>query len=115
MVVGHIPDTANARVKAAFTIPADRYSLDNLYTFDTLKASIKKIYQELYLYKHITLIEQYLNTNIQQMKNCIENSVFKDIKYGDAMLLAITFYLGIKQEDEGKVLRGSSEMTRFRF
>jgi hypothetical protein len=49
------------------------------------------------------------------MKNCIENSVFKDIKYGDAMLLVITFYLGIKQEDEGKVLRGSSEMTRFRF
>ena len=57
-------------------------------------------------------VQQFLQHN-KALERVFE--IFKDIKYGDAMLLAITFYLGIKQEDEGKVLRGSSEMTRFRF
>jgi hypothetical protein len=65
-VVSHIQDNQNNRYKAAFTIPADRFNLDRGYTIDTLKSAFKNIYQSLYSYKHITLIEKYLKSNVEQ-------------------------------------------------
>jgi len=65
-VVSHIQDNQNNRYKAAFTIPADRFNLDRGYTIDTLKSAIKNIYQSLYSYQHITLIEKYLKSNVEQ-------------------------------------------------
>ena len=43
-VVGHIQNSQNNRWKTAFTIPADRFNLDQEYTIDTLKSAIKNIY-----------------------------------------------------------------------
>ena len=65
-MVSHIKDNQNNRYKAAFTIPADRFNLDRGYTIDTLKSAIKNIYQSLYSYQHITLIEKYLKSNVEQ-------------------------------------------------
>jgi hypothetical protein len=65
-VVSHIQNNQNNRYKAAFTIPADRFNLDRGYTIDTLKSAIKNIYQSLYSYQHITLIEKYLKSNVEQ-------------------------------------------------
>ena len=65
-MVSHIQDNQNNRYKAAFTIPADRFNLDRGYTIDTLKSAIKNIYQSLYSYQHITLIEKYLKSNVEQ-------------------------------------------------
>ena len=65
-MVSHIQDNQNNRYKAAFTIPADRFNIDRGYTIDTLKSAIKNIYQSLYSYKHITLIEKYLKSNVEQ-------------------------------------------------
>ena len=59
-VVGHIQNSQNNRWKTAFTIPADRFNLDQGYTVDTFKSAIKNIYYSMYSYKHINLIEQYL-------------------------------------------------------
>jgi hypothetical protein len=65
-VISHIQNNQNNRYKAAFTIPADRFNLDRGYTIDTLKSAIKNIYQSLYSYQHITLIEKYLKSNVEQ-------------------------------------------------
>jgi len=65
-VVSHIQNNQNNRYKAAFTIPADRFNLDRGYTIDTLKSAIKNIYQSLYSYQHISLIEKYLKSNFEQ-------------------------------------------------
>ena len=65
-MVSHIQNNQNNRYKAAFTIPADRFNLDRGYTIDTLKSAIKNIYQSLYSYQHITLIEKYLKSNVEQ-------------------------------------------------
>ena len=65
-MISHIQNNQNNRYKAAFTIPADRFNLDRGYTIDTLKSAIKNIYQSLYSYQHITLIEKYLKSNVEQ-------------------------------------------------
>ena len=45
----------------------------------------------------------------------LKKSIFEKIKYGDAMVLAITFYLGIKLEDEEELSRDAATFSRFSF
>jgi hypothetical protein len=50
----------------------------------------------MYSFKHISLIEQYLKSNVEQASQNLNDSIFEEIENGDAMVLAITSYLGVK-------------------